>query len=302
VTAVYTFIGEEKANPDCEWSVTEMCQVLDVSRSGFYDWVDRAPSDRELTDRMLTIEIEAIWECSARTYGAPRVHAWLLRQGFNPSCKRVARIMRAQGFEGESGRRKVRTTIVDRGATAASDRVGRDFNPSAPNVLWCGDITYLRTGEGWLYLATVIDLFSRRVIGWSLTEHMRTSLVADALRTAVATRGGHIDGVIFHSDRGCQYTSAEFAELCEQLGVVQSMGATGVCWDNAAAESFFGSLKRELAHRRRWASRAEARRDVVRWIEGWFNSRRLHSSLNYLAPIEAETNWYRQQATQAEAA
>ena len=147
------------------------------------------------------------------------------------------------GWEGESGRRKVRTTIIDRSAKAASDRVGRDFNPTAPNVTWCGDITYLRTGEGWLYLATVIDLFSRRVIGWSLAEHMRTTLVADALNTAVATRGGHVDGVIFHSDRGCQYTSAEFGELCERLGVVQSMGATGVCWDNAAAESFFGSAE-----------------------------------------------------------
>jgi transposase InsO family protein len=295
VTIVYTFIGEEQANPNCEWSVTEMCRVLEVSRSGFYDWLDRAPSERELTDRMLTLEIEAIWECSARTYGTPRVHAWLQRQGFRVSRKRVARIMRTQGFEGESGRRKVRTTIVDRRAKAAEDRVGRDFNPAGPNVTWCGDITYLRTGEGWLYLATVIDLFSRRVIGWSLAEHMRTTLVADALETAVATRGGRVDaGVLFHSDRGCQYTSAEFGELCDRLGIVQSMGATGV-WDNAAAESFFGSLKRELAHRQRWATRAEARRAVIRWIEGWFNSRRLHSSLNYSTPIEAETNWYRRQ-------
>jgi putative transposase len=292
---VYTFIGEEKANPDCVWSVAEMCRVLAVSRSGFYDWESRPPSERELTDRQLTVEIEAIWECSARTYGAPRVHAWLVRQGFNPSRKRVARIMRVNGWEGESGRRKVRTTIVDRAAKAASDRVGRDFNPTAPNVTWCGDITYLRTGEGWLYLATVIDLFSRRVIGWSLAEHLRTTLVADALNTAVATRGGHVDSVIFHSDRGCQYTSAEYGEQCERLGVIQSMGATGVCWDNAAAESFFGSLKRELAHRQRWATRAEARRAVIRWIEGWFNSRRLHSSLNYCTPIETETNWYRRQ-------
>jgi transposase InsO family protein len=293
---VYTFIAEEQADRACEWSVSEMCRVLAVSRSGFYDWLQRPPSDRELTDRQLTIEIEAIWECSGRTYGAPRVHAWLLRQGFNPSRKRVARIMRLNGWEGESGRRKVRTTIVDRSAKAATDRVGRDFNPTAPNVTWCGDITYLRTGEGWLYLATVIDLFSRRVIGWSLAEHMRTTLVADALQTAVATRGGNAgDGVVFHSDRGCQYTSAEFGELCDRLGITQSMGATGVCWDNAAAESFFGSLKRELAHRQRWATRSDARRAVIRWIEGWFNSRRLHSSLNYSTPIEVETNWYRRQ-------
>ena len=290
---IYTFIAEEKANPHCCWSVCEMCRVLEVSRSGFYDWESRPPSDRELSDRQLAVEIEAIWEASDQTYGSPRVFRWLHKQGFNPSCKRVARIMREQGFEGESGRARVRTTIIDRGAKAATDRVKRDFNPAAPNVIWCGDITYLATGEGWLYLATVIDLFSRRVIGWSLTDHMRSSLVADALTTAVATRGGHVDGVIFHSDRGSQYTSAHFGEVCDRLGVVQSMGATGVCFDNAAAESFFASLKRELAHRRRWATRAEARHAVIRWIEGWFNSRRLHSTLSYSSPIEYETNWYR---------
>ena len=292
---IYTFIAEEKANPDCVWSIAEMCRVLEVSRSGFYDWESRPPSVRELSDRQLAVEIEAIWECSARTYGAPRVHAWLHKQGFNPSCKRVARIMRVQGFEGESGRAKVRTTIIDRTATAATDRVKRDFNPAAPNVTWCGDITYLATGEGWLYLATVIDLFSRRVIGWSLTEHMRSSLVVDALATAVATRGGLVDGVIFHSDRGSQYTSGEFGQFCDRHGVLRSMGATGVCFDNAAAESFFASLKRELAHRQRWATRDEARHAVIRWIEGWFNSRRLHSTLSYSSPIDYEDNWYRRQ-------
>lgn len=187
----------------------------------------------------------------------------------------------------------MRTTIVDRGATAADDLVGRDFNPAQPDVTWCGDITYLRTGEGWLFLATVIDLFSRRVIGWSVAEHVRTELVASALEMAVATRGGHVDGVVFHSDRGSQYTSAEFGDLCTDLGVVQSMGATGVCWDNAAAESFFGTLKRELAHRRRWATRADARRDLIRWIEGWYNARRLHSSIDYNSPVEHENLYYR---------
>lgn len=290
--AVYSFIAEEQANDECEWSTTEMCQVLEVSRSGYYDWLDREPPARELSDRALAVEIEAIWECSDRTYGAPRVQRWLAKQGFAVSRKRVARIMRTNGWEGESGRRRVRTTIVDRGATAAADLVGRDFDPVAPDRTWAGDITYLRTGEGWLYLATVIDLFSRRVIGWSVAEHLRTQLVADALEMAVATRGGAVDGVVFHSDRGCQYTSAEFGALCERLGVTQSMGATGVCWDNAAAESFFGTLKRELANRRRWDTRADARRDVIRWIEGWFNSRRLHSSLNYNSPIDYEAIYH----------
>ena len=205
--ALYTFIAEEQATPtntEDPWTVAEMCRTLEVSRSGFYDWLDRGPSKREITDRILEVEIEAIWECSGRTYGVPRVTAWLRKQGFAVSRKRVAGLMRRNGWEGESGRAKVRTTIVDRGAKAASDHVKRDFNPTAPNVTYCGDITYLRTGEGWLYLATVIDLFSRRVIGWSVASHMRTELVADALKMAVATRGGHIAGAVFHSDRGSQ--------------------------------------------------------------------------------------------------
>ena len=227
---IYTFIAEEKANPHCCWSVCEMCRVLEVSRSGFYDWESRPPSDRELSDRQLAVEIEAIWEASDQTYGSPRVFRWLHKQGFNPSCKRVARIMREQGFEGESGRARVRTTIIDRGAKAASDRVKRDFNPAAPNVIWCGDITYLATGEGWLYLATVIDLFSRRVIGWSLTDHMRTSLVADALTTAVATRGGHVDGVIFHSDRGSQpSTPRPTSAKCATASASSSRWVPPVC-------------------------------------------------------------------------
>jgi transposase InsO family protein len=293
VTAVYTFIAEEQADPACDWSVCEMCRVLEVSRSGFYDWQTRGPSARELEDRVLAREIELIWIASDETYGVPRMTHWLRQQGFEVNHKRVGRIMRELGIEGESGRRRVRTTIVDKGATAASDHVRRDFNPPAPDVVWCGDITYLHTGEGWLYLATVIDLFSRRVIGWAAADHMRTELVADALTMAVATRGGHVAGVVFHSDRGSVYTSKTFGELCDLHGVVQSMGATGVCWDNSVAESWFGTMKRELAHRRRWATRADARRDLIRWIEGWFNSRRLHSSNNYNSPIDWENLYYR---------
>jgi len=290
--AIYSFIAEEQANQ--VWSVAEMCRVLKVSRSGFYDWQGRPPSQREIDDRQLAVEIEAIWECSDRTYGAPRMHRWLLKQGFVVGRNRVARIMTANGWGGETGRRKVRTTIVDRGAIAATDRVKRDFNPTRPDSVWCGDITYLRTGEGWLFLATVIDLFSRRVIGWSVADHMRTELVANALDMAVATRGGRVAaGVVFHSDRGSQYTSADFGELCDRHGVVQSMGATGVCWDNAAAESFFGTLKREHANRRRWATRADARRDLIRWIEGWYNQRRLHSTINYNSPVEYEAMFNR---------
>jgi transposase InsO family protein len=220
--AIYSFIAEEQADPRSDWSVAEMCRVLGVSRSGFYDWQDRPPSDRELGDRQLAVEIEAIWECSDRTYGVPRTHRWLHKQGFRVARKRVARIMRDHGWEGESGRRRVRTTVVDRGATAAGDLVGRDFNPPAPDMTWCGDLTYLRTGEGWLFLATVIDLFSRRVIGWSAAGHMRSELVADALEMAVATRGGKVRGVVFHTDRGSQ---PGFKGLSQRCCVRQSVGA-----------------------------------------------------------------------------
>ena len=292
MTAVYSFIAEEKADSSCPWSVAEMCRTLGVSRQGFYDWERRPPSDHAITDRLLAAEIEAIWECSARTYGAPRVFAWLRRQGYRTSRKRVARIMREHGWIGVSGRRRPRTTIVDPGACAAQDLVARDFNPAAPDVTWAGDITYIPTGEGWLFLATVIDLFSRRVIGWGVADHLRTPLVASALGMAVATRGGQVDGVVFHSDRGCQYTSGDYRQLCERLRVTQSMGATGICFDNSPAEAFFATLKRELVHRRRFATRAEARREIIRWIEGWYNARRLHSSIAYLTPNEKEATWH----------
>jgi putative transposase len=285
---MYTFVAEEQANPDCAWSVTLMCRVLQVSRSGFYDWQSRPPSDREVTDRLLAAEIEAIWECSARTYGAPRVHAWLRRQGYRVARKRVARIMREHGWAGVMGRIRVRTTRRDKTAAPAPDLVARAFNPDAPDQLWAGDVTYLRTSQGWLYLATVIDLYSRRVIGWALATHLRADLVCAALQMAVATRGGRVDGVVFHSDRGCQYTSRAFRRLCAHEGVTQSMGATGVCWDNSPSEAFFATLKRELVHRHTWPTRRAVRLAVVRWIEWWYNARRLHSSLQYQAPIEKE--------------
>jgi transposase InsO family protein len=235
--AIYSFIAEEQADPRSDWSVAEMCRTLGVSRSGFYDWQDRPPSDRELGDRQLAVEIEAIWECSDRTYGVPRTHRWLRKQGFRVARKRVARIMRNHGWEGESGRRRVRTTVVDRAATAAGDLVGRDFNPAAPDTTWCGDITYLRTGEGWLFVATVIDLFSRRVIGWSAAAHMRTDLVADALAMAVATRGGQVSGVVFHTDRGSQGGFNWSSQHPEQRGVDGTTTGLGCCGDRKAADA-----------------------------------------------------------------
>ncbi|MGH8993474.1 MAG: IS3 family transposase [Acidimicrobiia bacterium] len=295
---MYSFIAEEQADPNGRWSVSEMCRVLEVSRSGFYDWGAHQPCERDVTDALLGEEIEAIVVCSNGTYGAPRVHAWLARQGYQVGRKRVARIMREKGFVGEMGRRKVRTTIADKTAVPSLDLLGRNFNPTAPDQAWCGDITYIATGEGWLFLATVIDLFSRKVIGWALAPHMRAELACDALRMAIASRGGNVRGVIFHSDRGSQYTAGEYRKLCSGNGIRQSMGATGICWDNAAAESFFASLKRELVNRYRWLHRADARLAIVRWVEGWYNARRLHSTLRYRTPNEAEADW-RQQARAA---
>jgi transposase InsO family protein len=300
--AMYSFIAEEKADPNCSWTVAEMCRTVGVSRAGFYDWERRPRSQRDLNDDQFAVEIEAIWECSGRSYGAPRVHRWLRRQGFRVARKRVARIMRQRGWHGISGRRRVRITIVDKAATAAEDLVARNFNPAAPDVTWAGDITYIGTGEGWLYLSTVIDLYSRRVIGWGVADHLRTPLVSAALEMAVARRGGHVNGVVFHSDRGCQYTSAEYRQLCERLAVTQSMGATGICFDNAAAEAFFATLKRELVHQRRFATRAQARREIIRWIEGWYNARRLHSTLDYLTPNEKEALYERTRTLGSKAA
>ena len=185
----------------------------------------------------------------------------------------------------------MRTTIVDRNARAAEDLVARNFNPTAPDVTWAGDITYIPTGEGWLFLATVIDLFSRRVIGWGVADHLRTPLVADALEMAVATRGGRVEGVVFHSDRGCQYTSSEYRQLCERLGVTQSMGATGICFDNAPLKR--SSPRSNESSCTAAGSPPEPRpaSEIIRWIEGWYNARRLHSSIAYLTPNEKEAAW-----------
>lgn len=264
-----------------------------MSTSAYYAWKEReqeGPGDAERAEQRLLAEIRAIHEESGRTYGSPRMTAELRRRGWRVNHKRVERLMRDNDIVGELPKRRCRTTIPGQRPTSVPDRLRGDFKPTAPDVAWAGDITYIPTREGWLYLATVVDLGSKRLIGYSMADHLRTELVADALTAAVACRGGRdaVEGVIFHSDRGCQYSSAAFAELCDRLGVVQSMGRTGVCWDNAAAESWFASLKKELVHRRVFRTRDEARREIFRWIETWYNRRRLHSALGYLTPIEWE--------------
>jgi transposase InsO family protein len=280
----YPFIEAERAG---RRNVRRACALLKVSRAAFYQH-QAGPSRRDREDAGLTTQIRAVHEESRGRYGAPRVHAELRRHGRRHSRKRVARLMRAAGIRGRAPRRWKKTTIADPAAAARADRIRRDFTADASQVnsRWCGDITYIGTWEGWLYLATVIDIASRRVVGYALADHLRTELVSGALANAVAARDP-APGVIFHADRGCQYTSAEFAGLASDCAVTLSHGRTGQCWDNALSESFFASLKGELIETRPWATRAAASRAIVEYI-GWYNGTRLHSTLGYRSPAEFE--------------
>ena len=283
---VYPFIEAESVK---QRSVKRACELLEVSRAAYYAHRAGTPSARQQTDEQLTEHIRTAHQASKGRYGAPRIHAQLRRQGHRHGRKRIARLMRAAGLHGRTQRRFKRTTIADPAAAARADLIRRDFSvdTAAVNRRWCGDITYIPTWEGWLYLATVIDIASRRVVGFALADHLRTGLVADALTNAVAARDP-APGVIFHADRGCQYTSSEYALLAGDLEVALSTGRTGQCWDNALAESFFASLKGECLDLQPWPTRAAARRATVDYI-AWFNGTRLHSALGYLTPDEFET-------------
>jgi transposase InsO family protein len=281
---IYPFIEAEKA---CRRNVKRACELLKVSRAAFYHHLT-GPSPRERADAELAARITAVHQESKGRYGAPRVHAQLARDGRRHGRKRVARIMRSAGLQGRAARRWKKTTIADPAAAARADLIRRNFTADAAqvNTRWRGDITYIPTWEGWLFLATVIDIASRRVVGFAMADHLRTELVAGALANAVAARYPD-PGVIFHSDRGCQYTSAAFAELAGDCQVTLSVGRKGQCWDNALSESFFSSIKGELLDLQPWPTRAGARRAVVEYI-GWFNGTRLHSALDYLSPAEFE--------------
>ena len=284
--SVYPFIEAEKVE---HRNVTEACELMEVSRSAFYDWVQHQPSGREVSDAELGKRIDKIHAKSRGTYGAPRVHAQLRRDGMHTARKRVARIMAARGLAGRCTRRWKRTTIADPDAQAAVDLIKRHFGPGTVECdrVYVGDITYLWTWEGWAYLATVIDLASRRVVGWAIADHMEASLVCDALNMAIAARRP-APGWIFGSDRGSQYTSTEFRALLTAHHGLQSLSRKGQCWDNAVGESWFATLKEELIHRQSWATIAQVRRAVIAFIEVFYNHQRLHSSLGYLTPVEYE--------------
>jgi transposase InsO family protein len=292
---VYRFIEAEKAQ---QRNVKRACELLEVSRAAYYAHRANTPSARHRADEQLTNHIRQAHQAFKGRYGAPRIHAELRRRGHRHARKRVARLMGAAGLCGRRPRRWKRTTVPDPAAAARADLVGRDFslNAAAVNIRWCGDITYIPTWEGWLYLATVIDIASRRVLGFALAEHLRSELVVDALTNAVAARGP-APGVVFHADRGCQYTSGAYATLAEDLAVVLSVGRTGQCWDNALAESFFASLKGECLDQQPWPTRTAARGATVEYI-AWYNGTRLHSALGYRTPDEFETATRKETLTQ----
>lgn len=283
---VYRFIESEEGN----FTVAALCRATRVSRSAFYEWRKRAegPSEALVEDAYLANRIYDVWRRSRGRYGVPRVTAALRKAGVVVNEKRVARLMGELGIAGRCGRKKIRTTWRDKQQQAAVDLLLRHFVGATVDDTWVGDITYIPTDEGWLFVASVLDVYSRMLIGWSIADHLRTELCEDALKAAVAARGRvRMSGTVFHSDHGCQYTSDDFKKLCRRLGVVQSMGTVGDSYDNAMAESLWASLKRELVDDAHFATKEEARLAIFEWIN-WYNIERLHSSLGYQSPWEFE--------------
>jgi putative transposase len=270
-----------------EFEVKAMCQVLAVSRSGYYAWRKRVPSPRTRANQELVAQIRQIHAKSRQTYGSPRVHAALRAQGVCCNRKRVERLMRLHGIQAKQRRRYKRTTQRHPTRPAAPNLLARDFTAEKPNQKWVADITYISTFEGWLYLAAVLDIFSRRVVGWSMSQRIKTDLVADALQMALNRRETGAD-LLHHSDRGSQYTSKDYQRLLQQHGITVSMSGVGNAYDNAVMESFFATLKTECVDRR-YATRNQARLAIFEFIEAWYNRQRLHSSLGFLSPHHFES-------------
>jgi len=285
----YACVADQKA---AGFPVTKACEIAEVSTSGFYDWCQREaaePTQREIAEAEIVELIREIFNATDSAYGVPRIHRDLRTAGVVINIKRVRRLMRLHGMAGRCIRRRIRTTIPGPDGYTIPDLIGRAFTPGQPNRAWVQDITYIWTGEGWLYLASVIDLGSRRLLGYSMADHMRTELVIDALNAAITARNGDVAGVIAHADRGSQYTSNDYLDHCQHHQLRPSVGRVATCFDNAVAESFWATLKRECLQGRVFATRAEARRKIFIWIN-WYNSTRLHSSLEYTSP----TRWEQQ--------
>ena len=279
----FGFIQTEKAT----YPVRVLCRVLQVSPSGFYAWFHRGLSRWAKDDAALKIEVRALHAASDKTYGSPRILEDLKANGKNVGRKRVARLMREEGIEGQRKRRFRTTTDSRHSHPVAANHLNRDFTASAPNKTWVSDISYIWTREGWMYLAAILDLFSRRVVGWSMDSRIDQTLALDALGMALSTRRPE-PGLLLHSDRGVQYASGDYQTQLREHGIVCSMSRKGDCWDNAVAESFFSTLKAERVHRMDYVSRSQARASVFQYIETFYNARRRHSALGYLSPVEHE--------------
>lgn len=279
----YACIAQHRA----AYPVTLMCRVLAVSRTGFYAWLERAPSARAQLDGRLRVAIRVIHAASRRAYGSPRIHRELRAQGQRHSRKRIARLMRLDGLRAKRSRRYRTTTQRDLTQPAAPNRLGRQFRVGAVNQVWAGDVTACWTHEGWLYLAAVLDLGSRRVVGWATSATLDQALTLAAWRQALDHRQP-APGLLHHSDRGTSYTGEAYRAALARAGVVVSMSRRGDCWDNAVVESFFATLKTELVHDARWSTRATATAALAAYLEGWYNRRRRHSTLDYLSPVEYE--------------
>jgi putative transposase len=280
----FAFVDEHRGH----WPVRLMCGVLGVSVSGYYAWRSRPESSRSAENRALLRTIRLVHAESGGSYGAPRVHAALRAAGHSAGRHRVARLMRRSGLRGLAAiPRKVRTTDSRHDHPIAPNRLRRRFTATAPNQIWLADLTYVRTGEGWLFLAAIIDMFTRKVVGWSMRETLHADIALEALAMAIHRQRPAL-GLIHHSDRGVQYAAEDYRQALAKAKIIPSMSRKGNCLDNAPMESFFHTLKVERVHTRSYATRAEARRDLFAYIEGFYNSRRLHSALGYRSPADME--------------
>jgi putative transposase len=269
-----------------------MCRLLKVSRSGYYAWLKRPEATRTKENKILSEHIEQIHTDSGQTYGSPRIQAALRAKGFTPSRQRVIRLMKCLDIKARHKRRFKITTDSEHALPIADNILNRNFTATEPDQSWVADITYIATQQGWLYLAVVVDLFSRKIVGWSMADHMRTDLVLTALEAALGQRIPAQSGLVFHSDRGSQYASADYRSALDGAGITCSMSRRGNCWDNAVAESFFGTLKTEFIHPTIFTTREIAKTAIAEWIEAFYNRKRLHSTIGYVSPVNFEENYW----------
>jgi putative transposase len=287
----YLFIQEHQE----QFSLSALCRVMQVGRGGFYAWRIRQKSKRQLQNERLTEQITTAFEESKETYGSPRIFAELKEAGITGSEKRIARLMRLNNLKAVLPKRYAVTTDSDHHLPIAENLLARMFDAERPDTRWTADITYIWTGEGWLYLAVILDLFSRRIVGWAMDKTIDRGLVLSALEMAIVGRTPGLD-LLCHSDQGSQYASGDYQKRLEDAGIVCSMSRRGNCWDNAPTESFFASLKKEMVYRTRFETRQQAKSAVFSWIEVWYNRKRRHSALGYLSPEAFERNYQQQQA------